>query len=370
MGIKDIKESVAKRLKLISRKVKDKKFIKQVTNFIEKSPKVHYKEVRSYYKKHKRDKDNKIVKKYEALMGEKGPSVTEYFDNYYKDICGHMIKRMNKNPFPETEIEKCKDNKEYKMKFDLYMDETFQAIIIDEARNICEEFKKMYEKMFRDQSALLKDFSDNSKKICKGIMGAYNAAEGKVKNAYESCKYTFKNVVEKYILNNKEVVKIEEIKEYDLRNLAKVIVGCTNSKYKISNEYRKGGLEKSIKDKDYLVGMQVDKDNKERVITPGEVELNDEILKEDIKWVITTLSKEREKAKFVTKEDIEELKECFDRDCFSVGYCILGMEKFAEKLPKMVKQCADNIQTGDIQRREYEKYMNERRNQDQQTENN
>lgn len=366
--IKNIKESVARRRKLASRKTKDKELIKQVTDFIEENPKVYYKEVRSYYKKHKRDKDNKVVKKYEELMGEKGPSVTEYFDNYYKGICGHMIKRMNKNRFPETEIKKCKDSKEYKMKFDLYMDKTFEALIIDEAKIICKGFKEMYKNVLKDQSVLVKNFLDNSKKIRKGIMGAYHAAEGKVKSAYEKCKTTFENVVEKHILNNKNSVKVENIKIKELRDLAKVIMGRTNSKYRISKEYEKGGLEKSIKHKYYLVGMQVDKDNKERVITPEEARYDDKTLKKDVTWLITTLSDWREKTKFVKKEDIEMLQRNFNRDCFSLQCCILGMEEFAEKLPRMVKQCAIMLDEN-IRNEEYKKYMDERINQEQETEN-
>ena len=53
----------------------------------------------------------------------------------------------------------------------------------------------------------------------------------------------------------------------------------------------------------------------------------------------------KNKAKYVTEEDITRYKKGFNRDVSLLERCILGMKKFAEELPKMVNECAEIIES-------------------------
>ena len=313
----NLKKLIVERFKASSEKSKDKKFIKEQINIIKKDPKVHYEKVRSYYKRHKYDKSDKIVKRYKLLMGDR--SLTEYFDDYYKNIDKYMQEAIKKNPSLQ--------NKD--------MDKIFKEVIYDVSNTICEEFTIMYKKIFRDQNILLKKFSTDSKAIYKKMKVVYDNAKEEVDNAYNSCKNKFESVVEKHIVG-----KIESMKPVEFQNLAKLIMGGASS------QYLKGNLETSIRDKNYLVNMKVkDGEGREEIISNSQSQYNAETLKSNINMVIKELLTFKNKAKYVTEEDIKRYKKGFNRDVSLLERCILGMKKFAEELPKMVNECAEIIES-------------------------
>ncbi len=313
----NLKKLIVERFKASSEKSKDKKFIKEQINIIKKDPKVHYEKVRSYYKRHKYDKSDKIVKRYKLLMGDR--SLTEYFDDYYKNIDKYMQEAIKKNPSLQ--------NKD--------MDTIFKEVIYDMSNTICEEFTIMYKKIFRDQNILLKKFSTDSKAIYKKMKVVYDNAKEEVDNAYNSCKNKFESVVEKHIIG-----KIESMKPVEFQNLAKLIMGGA------SPQYLKGNLETSIRDKNYLVGMKVkDGEGREEIISNSQSQYNAETLKSNINMAIKELLTFKNKAKYVTEEDIKRYKKGFNRDVSLLKRCILGMKKFAEELPKMVNECAEIIES-------------------------
>ena len=313
----NLKKLIVERFKASSEKSKDKKFIKEQINIIKKDPKVHYEKVRSYYKRHKYDKSDKIVKRYKLLMGDR--SLTEYFDDYYKNIDKYMQEAIKKNSSLQ--------NKD--------MDKIFKEVIYDMSNTICEEFTIMYKKIFRDQNILLKKFSTDSKAIYKKMKVVYDNAKEEVDNAYNSCKNKFESVVEKHIIG-----KIESMKPVEFQNLAKLIMGGA------SPNYAKGNLETSIRDKNYLVNMKVkDGEGREEIISNSQSQYNAETLKSNINMVIKELLTFKNKAKYVTEEDIKRYKKGFNRDVSLLERCILGMKKFAEELPKMVNECAEIIES-------------------------
>lgn len=313
----NLKKLIVERFKASSEKSKDKKFLKDQINIIKKDPKVYYKKVRSYYKSHKYDKSDKIVKRYKNLMGDR--SLTEYFDDYYKSIDKHMQEAIKKNPSLQ--------NKD--------IDTIFKEVIYDMSNTICEEFTIMYKKIFRDQNILLKKFSTDSKAIYKDMKAVYDNAKKEVDEAYNGCKNKFENVVEKHIIG-----KIESMKPVEYQNLAKLIMGGA------SPNYAKGNLETSIRDKNYLVDMKVkDEKGREEIISNSQSQYNAETLKANINMAIKELLTFKNKAKYVTEEDIKHYKEGFNRDVSLLERCIVGMKKFAVELPKMVDECAEIIES-------------------------
>lgn len=334
-----LKKLISERFKTSSKKAKDKKYIKDQISSIKKNPEMHYKEVRDYYKKNKHDENNKIVSKYTKLMGG-DKSLTEFFDDYYKDIQKNLEEAVKNDP-------------SIKDKNNVDMDAVFKDVIFALAENIRKEFGNMYRKIFRDQNILIKNFSTNGKAIYKDIRKKYNKAQSDVIKAYKSCKDTFKNDVEKHIIGD-----IKAIRTKELHDLAKLIQGGVNPKYV------KGDLETSINNKNYLVGMKVkDGKNVDRIITNNQSQYSDETLKTNINKVLKDLMVFKKKAKYVTEKDMKQYKEGFDKDVSLVECCMAGMEIFAEELPKMVKKCAA-LEKEDVKRDEYESYMNERNNQD------
>lgn len=316
-SVKDIKKLIIERVKASSNKSKDKKFIKDQINMLKKDPKVHYEKVRSYYKKHKYDKSDKIVRKYKNLMGDR--SLTEYFDNYYKDIDRHMQEAIEKNPSFK--------NKD--------MDTVFKEVIEGMSNIIRLEFIIMYNKIFKNENILIKKFSTDSKAIYKKMKEVYDGAKSEVDNAYKSCKNTFESVVEAHIIGN-----IESLKKVEFQNLAKLIMGDVNPRY------AKGDLEISIRDKNYLLGMKAkDEKGKEGIIYGDQTQYTGEILKTNINMAIKELLTFKKKAKYVTEEDIKKYKEGFNNELSLLEQCIAGMKKFAEELPKMVKECAEIIES-------------------------
>ena len=312
----NLKKLITERFKASSKKSKDKKFIKDQVNFIKKDPNAHYEEIRSYYKKHKYDENDKIVRKYKKLMGDR--SLTEYFDDYYKDIYKHMQEAIEKNPSLKNED----------------MDSVFKKVIYDMSNTICGEFVIIYKKIFRDQNILMKNFSTDSKVIYKKMKEVYSDAKSEVDKAYNSCKNTFETVVEAHLIGN-----IETLKKVEFQNLGKLIMGD------VSPKYAKGNLETSIHDKNYLVGMRAkDGKGKEDTISNSQSQYSDETLKTNINMAIKELLTFKKKAKYVTEKDIEHYKKGFNEDVSLLERCIAGMKKFAEELPKMVNKCAEVIE--------------------------
>ena len=323
----NLKKLIVERFKASSKKSKDKKFIKDQINLIKKTTDVHYKEVRSYYKSHKNDKSDKIVRRYKKLMGDR--SLTEYFDYYYKNINKDINEYIDK--YIQEAIKK---NPDFRNE-DMDMDTVFKEVIRNVSDTICGEFTIMYRKIFRDQSILLKKFSTDSKAIYKKMKEVYDGAKSEVDKAYDSCKNKFKSVVEEHIIG-----EIESIKPVECQNLAKLIVGGVNLKY------AKGDLETSIRDKYYLVNMKAeDGEGREGIISNSQSQYNAETLKTDINLAIKNLLILKNKAKYVTEEDIKECKKAFNGDVSLLERCIAGMKKFAAELPKMVDKCAEIIES-------------------------
>lgn len=130
------------------------------------------------------------------------------------------------------------------------------------------------------------------------------------------------------------------MKPVEFQNLAKLIMGGASS------QYLKGNLETSIRDKNYLVSMKVkDGEGREEIISNSQSQYNAETLKSNINMAIKELLTFKNKAKYVTEEDIKRYKKGFNRDVSLLERCILGMKKFAEELPKMVNECAEIIES-------------------------
>ena len=163
----------------------------------------------------------------------------------------------------------------------------------------------------------------------------YDNAKEEVDNAYNGCKNKFESVVEKHIIGD-----IKSTKPVEYQNLAKLIMGGASPKY------AEGSLETSIRDKNYLVDMKVkDGEGREEIISNSQSQYNAETLKANINMAIKELLTFKNKAKYVTEEDIKHYKEGFNRDVSLLERCIVGMKKFAVELPKMVDECAEIIES-------------------------
>lgn len=335
-----LKKLISERFKTSSKKAKDKKYIKDCVSSFTKSDSTHYKEIRKYYKENKKDKNNKIVKLYYDVLGDR--SLTEYFEDYYKDIEKNIKESIDMN---ELEKQKDVDMSE--------IDKGFQEAIGGELNLIFRRFKDIYRKLAKVQNDLLKQYSKNNRAVAKDLVNNYKIATNMVSGAYKSCQDTFEKVVEKHIIGD-----IDAIRTKELHDLAKLIVGGVNSK-----RYVKGGLKTSIDNKSYLVGMKVKYDGEPYTISNDGSQTDPKRLLSVNHDQIDYMLSEKKKSKFITKDYIKTFQKSFDESVIVVKCCIIGMEKFAEELPKMVKKCAA-LEKEDVKRDEYESYMNERNNQD------
>ena len=342
----NIKKLILEKLKISSKKMKYKKRLKEVANFTIKDKNAHYKEVRSYYKSHKGNNKNRIVKDYKDMFGDR--SITEYCENYYKDLDKHLEEYINKDS-------SLKDEKNLDM--DKVFEKDMNRLQSDINRKIRELYMKVHQNQLKKKNTLIDDFFRKNNKIYKQIDLEYKTAQSKVKSIYKQKESLFEEKIEKYIEG-----EVGNIENPEFKELAKLILGGAN---KI---YRKGALGFSVAEKYYLVNMKVVVDNRRHAITNAQSQYSGDTLKSCINSALNAVGTKNKQIKGVTKEVVEEWQKKFDEQAFLVRCCIQGMKKFVILFSKMVGRCAllaDKIESEEKKEiensLEYEKYMNERR---------
>lgn len=345
----NLKKLISEKLKMSSKKMKHKKRLKAAADLTIKDKNAHYKEVRSYYKSHKDNNNDKIIDDYKHLFGDR--SITEYFENYYKDLDKNLEKYIN-------------DNSSLKNKKNLDMDKVFENAVSELASSVNKEVKRLYvmiyQKQLKKKNTLINDFFKKNNNVYKLINSKYKVEQNEVKSIYKHKESLFEEKVEKYIEG-----EVGNIENPEFKKLAELILGGAN------RIYRKGALKFSVAEKYYLVGMEVIVNNQKHIITNAQSQYNADVLKICINSALNEVGTKNKQIKGVTKEVIEKWQKKFDEEVFLVRCCIQGMKKFKIIFPKMVDKCAllaDEIENEKIKENKemekslaYEEYMNQRR---------